>query len=1081
MGLPKWLSRFKKNKGDAGSSTETINDHPNSSLTPGKLSTTPSKVDGQPQEKEEPDKPEAPAPPTESIPDAEEIWSEAYSEVKSNKALQDIVNDYEATVRSEIEALASGRNDGWTGAAGMSLTGELAKLDDGSRQKLMTRLVNKGSDRPPGSNGRQAISDLSKVVESTKKTIGTALQVYPPASIAWAGVCLVLTPVLDKLCGIKKESEKNRESLTLIWKNYLDFSREKERSDKQRELIAKFKPDPSQHNYQAYQDYLDHIDTPLEGTNTGVRNHSKYKRWEFCESRLLLVAANPGTGKSVLAKSLLHELSNSGSRTVCSFFFKDGSGQQNRSNAALCKILHELFLARRELIDVVADKIAPLDADYMRSNFDFLWETFLQATRHAPSDSIIVLLDALDEINPEQGKRLFAKLRQFSGQSVRFFLTARPIQPVLDALDPLTESILNLDDDPECNQSLRDDIAKVAESRLEAFFENKKIKEEHVKAELRGQLEQNAQKSRTYLFVALLFDYLDQQPKRRVPSKWMEVFQKMPNTLYETYSALLKGIDEDNWSDVKTMLQIVLVAQRPLTVREMNIALNVGMAGLTCNVEQDLQLMSVEDFKSWIHETCRFFLVTYDSRVYFIHQSVRDYLLPDSHEDRRPTWLADDFSIRTCHEAIMKSCLEYISAPFIKKPEVKSVEEFFYAPLFSQVEYHQWCMDTFEFGEYAFTRWFIHLDYLRKSGNEGWSELLEVVRSGYGQQSLDLAEAILCTSSFPYKNEVEVFKTMPLMGDSDRGLALSCLSQGLITRFLNTGLFPELCYAIDLANEVIDQADDNDHSLGRKLVNVSRAYVMHFSRSFEIDSSQSALNCAERAVLVTTPGHVDRTRALAARGTALAISGFGKRELDKVIEDMNSTFDLASYSLSSEDRAEFLHSLVVFHGYRYRSGGGYDSDDLDKAIEIAEMAVDGILVSNPRRSNAIHSLSVWLGERAELTEKKEHLDQAIEADRKALECALPVAAERFMVLRELASHLRLRYERYGSKDDINEALDAARQAVDGVSEGSYWHGQCLDLYEGMQMLAKGSQDSSDGDSESGSEGESGSESESESE
>jgi hypothetical protein len=247
---------------------------------------------------------------------------------------------------------------------------------------------------------------------------------------------------------------------------------------------------------------------------------------------------------------------------------------------------------------------------------------------------------------------------------------------------------------------------------------------------------------------------------QRLPSKWVETFKSLPTTVFDTYRALLDNIRKEDRSDVRTMLQIVLAAQRPLTVREMNIALSISTIDVIHSTE-DMELLPVENFTAWILETCHFFLVTYDNRIHFIHQTVRDYLLPKPQEDKRPEWLAGDFSEESCHQAIMKSCIKYISTPIVQPPltAVNSLEQFFNAPLYTQLECQQWFCDltqpraastiiehgdslgvtriedslrlseetlmgTYEFYEYAFTQWFVHLDFIRRHEKKEWPEVL---------------------------------------------------------------------------------------------------------------------------------------------------------------------------------------------------------------------------------------------------------------------------------------------------------------------------------------------------------------------
>lgn len=64
---------------------------------------------------------------------------------------------------------------------------------------------------------------------------------------------------------------------------------------------------------------------------------------------MLWVSANPGCGKSVLAKYLVNELRTTEQRTTCYFFFKDDFEDQRSAEGALSCILHQLFIQRGDL------------------------------------------------------------------------------------------------------------------------------------------------------------------------------------------------------------------------------------------------------------------------------------------------------------------------------------------------------------------------------------------------------------------------------------------------------------------------------------------------------------------------------------------------------------------------------------------------------------------------------------------------------------------------------------------------------------------------------------------------------------
>ena len=130
--------------------------------------------------------------------------------------------------------------------------------------------------------------------------------------------------------------------------------REQERKERQSKLRAPFR-------VSSYEAGLKRNATRIEGTCEWFRNHPKFLSWlKMEESGLLLVSADPGCGKSVLARFLVEEELTrcNPTATICYFFFKETSEKIDRElSSALCAILHQLFKSRGQLAENLSSKI----------------------------------------------------------------------------------------------------------------------------------------------------------------------------------------------------------------------------------------------------------------------------------------------------------------------------------------------------------------------------------------------------------------------------------------------------------------------------------------------------------------------------------------------------------------------------------------------------------------------------------------------------------------------------------------------------------------------------------------------------
>ncbi|OJI91331.1 hypothetical protein ASPTUDRAFT_111989 [Aspergillus tubingensis CBS 134.48] len=1102
------------------------------------------------------------------IPDVEGIWEEAYGRIRNNKGMEKLVIEYEKVVRSKLPS-ATDPDSGNVNNDQMPLTRQLAGLGGESRQKLMDELVEESSNNAADI---KAFDTFSKVFNSTKDGISSVLAVYPPASIAWTGVCLVLTPrtklvkysdqvnashdgllhiiaklpwyahlvellkseiwqspqqfrqskaplkeaiielyrliiefqiltlrdchhklrtlsktfvglgssaedrlakikeaesevqkymeidfrtqVLDTLKGIKSTSAQIKTGLASEINRQFALRQ-------QSKLITKFRLDGAHLDIDQYQAYYEDISNPSSGTTEGFREHRIYQEWESGSTRSLLVVANPGTGKSVLTKSLHESLSRPGGPAVCSFFFKDRGGQQNNMNVALCHIMYQLFQNRPDWIVHVVDDIQNKDPGDIRSNFRFLWELLHKVLVKVEPDSIVLLLDALDESEPGSREKFIQHLHGFDSPALKLFCTARPLSDIIDDFHPVMDFILDLDQDAQCREFLSRDIQCVASQRLERFMQKRKIENESVCLQLRELLRKRVEGDRTYLFVKLLFDVLDKKKLSMTRSlrAWVKEFENIPETVFDAYTELLDAIDEADREAVKAMLEIVLAAQRPLTVAEMEIALKVGMDDEAFERGDEFNPLL---FKATMLERCHFLLVTYNDRIYFIHQTVKDYLLSEQEsqvkpkKDKRPAWLQSITTV-SCHETILNSCMRYISAPFNQRPEIISVGDFFHLPLFEQLEHQQWYWDTFPFGEYAFCQWLVHLHEIRTKEGKSPKTLIEMLPSlqeKYYNLSFDVVLSMLCCSGFTSEAEARLFQNMVQPGSRNMTETLNNMSQGLILRSVKFNSHADLTCAIEITASVVEQTSEADARLGRMLINLSRARILERDNyGYESSYLNTGLEFAERALQVTPIGSIDRARALHEH----AIWAHWDEDPDQAIEDTENALTHTP-DLSKADKQLFYHSLATWLGYRFQRAEQPQDDDLRRAVECAQRAIHGMSKKNPRYPNALHTLTFWLKTTAlRYPDKPEYLRQAIEVAEEANGLRLPTEASSHMYLRELSGCLLMRYERERNMKDLEDARELIEEGLQTTIETFPFYRKFINLMEVVEKFEEEAQ------------------------
>ncbi|KAK3305186.1 uncharacterized protein B0T15DRAFT_484882 [Chaetomium strumarium] len=512
------------------------------------------------------------------------------------------------------------------------------------------------------------------------------------------------------LSGIKESEKRLEEYMSLNYEQHLLdklHTLSEDALHKQRfERILKFKF-PDDLPYSVYQAYLDSIDSPQDGTGAGVLTHPDFVRWVSADSGVFVLEGIPGSGKSVLAKALLTELSEWRATTVCSFFFKDNGKGQNAATTALCRVLDELFRRQPHLVDVISAKIDQLLPEEVRCNFDLLWNVLDEATRDCEPGSVTVVLDGFDECEPDSAGKLCKRLAEYLAHSnppLKFFITTRPVVSVPQLIKSAHVVALKLEEDPHCLKHISRDIESVVMARFDGFA-TKCIQDTALRRELLDLV--RPKEERTYLYVKLLFDYLEMKMRDgvpRVPRGWIDIFKTLPANVKEAYLGFLNRVRENQRDDVRRLFQIILAAARPLTLPEVNIALNIH--DLPNGSRFGLGLQDETCFRNWILDACRYFLDVYNGRVYFIHQTAKDFLLagPGENGHRKPPWLGD-FTLETCHSALAETCILYLSLPLRVPSKFKGED----TAAADTDEYHLWDATELGFASYAHLFWHSHV------------------------------------------------------------------------------------------------------------------------------------------------------------------------------------------------------------------------------------------------------------------------------------------------------------------------------------------------------------------------------------
>ena len=429
-------------------------------------------------------------------------------------------------------------------------------------------------------------------------------------------------------------------------------------SDKQLECLHLFRLTHKTKDA-TYEWYKDRVEDRAEGTCMWFLEHSHFQEWLKQESGPLLVSADPGCGKSVLAKYLIdHGLPRSA--TICYFFFKDQD--QNTARQALCALLHQIFSQKPSLIQH-AMKQFEKDGPNLINSTNSLWTILGNAMQDPHSGSVIVVLDALDECAESEFGHLMQNVETQlrSNQPIhgklKYLLTSRPYEQILSKFRGLLDAFPRIHvPGEEESETISQEVNCVIKYQVDRLARQKKLSHQ-VKSHLANRLLEITH--RTYLWVYLVIDYFRTEDFKKTLKGVESIITTLPKTINQAYEQILNRSKE--YSIVRKALTIILAAQRPLTLSEMNTAMNIDS---TLSSISFLDLEEDEDFMSRLRSLCGLFVSIHHGKIYFLHQTAREFLLailPSSIISTELQW-QHSISIDHAHTILAELCIYYLNA-----------------------------------------------------------------------------------------------------------------------------------------------------------------------------------------------------------------------------------------------------------------------------------------------------------------------------------------------------------------------------------------------------------------------------------
>jgi tetratricopeptide (TPR) repeat protein len=712
-------------------------------------------------------------------------------------------------------------------------------------------------------------------------------------------------------------------------------------------------------------------------TGDWLLKHHEYAKWKSSETGLLVIEANPGRGKSVLAKSVVMELKTE-NKIVCYFFFTGGSNH-TRATTALRAVLYQLFDQRKDIAEAVGDVIEKRKEE---SFYDIgpLWEVFESATRHCRRRDIFCIFDALDECEPDDAKDLLRRLKEVS-LHINALCTTRPKTHISFELESFRNpegtqkpSFFNiqLEDDDERLRSLSSDIDTVIDQKFDAFAKKYRIKDSEDKENLIPVFKSYG-KQRTYLWVELIFKYLYKAAAPPHPLEWLDIINKFPFEINQTYINFLEEVAVDNRRNARRMFAMLVAAHQSLDVQEMNMAVNISL------LKRGSKERDSGYFKTWITKNCGFLVEVFDQKLYFTHQTAKDFLLDTT--DPRLDWLRP-FGIQACHLELAKSCISYLQ--YVSSSLAMKSSAFLPSQDFPPAD----SADIFD--RYSFLRY----------------------SAIYGLLHVQKAEYVL---------------------ENDQGLAkqLNELSVMLENQYQLTGKMDSLAIAIGIAELAVSATVDYGDLAAESKKTLGNQLGKRFDRIGALEDLERAVKFAGEAMEAASSDRPNQAGLLEDLGRQLV----RRYKQTGAMDDLDRAIELAEEALKAAspnhpDQADYLNNLGNWLGRRFERTGAID--DLERAIWLIQEALYVALLIHRDQASISNDVENQRGRPFERTGAREHLDPTVEIIKVAVATILKSHSYQASYLKNLGNWLGKRFKRTGLLNDLESAVEVARIAVNAT-------------------------------------------------
>jgi hypothetical protein len=359
----------------------------------------------------------------------------------------------------------------------------------------------------------------------------------------------------------------------------------------------------------------------LEDSYRWIFENSDFQQWRNDEqSHLLWIKGDPGKGKTMLLCGVINELGKLTANACLSFFFCQATDSRiNSATAVLRGLIYLLVKQQPSLISHIQESYRDAGKQLFEdvNAWSALSRIFTSIIEDENLKSAYLIIDALDECITDSGKLLQLIVQKSASPRIKWIVSSRNWPDIEEQLERAGHKVrLCLELNAE---SVSTAVSIYIQHKVLQLAQQKKYDDKTRDAVL-DYLSLNA--NNTFLWVALVCQNIEKIPRWNTLRK----LNMFPPGLNSLYGRMIEQIcNSDNADLCKRILALIAIVYRPITLKELT-----SLVEMLKEMSNDLE--SLRDIIS----LCGSFLTIRKDIIYFVHQSVKDYLFRETFNEIFP-------------------------------------------------------------------------------------------------------------------------------------------------------------------------------------------------------------------------------------------------------------------------------------------------------------------------------------------------------------------------------------------------------------------------------------------------------------